>query len=381
MKRSAFEQDAPGWSGSSMISEESSGPVCWHCKGAKSRKAKMVVEGSKKRVLVDKPCGVCKQLGFLPKKQKETSSAGLPGRVSKRKRPLPQNWECKGPLAAKDVSEVDLLEGEELCSLLGHWKIFQRIGGHRWSSDDLVTAWAAGQAWKAVSPVQAPLHCLDLGCGIGTVLLMVAWQFHEQNPFCLGLEAQERSVAMARRSINFNGCSKTVKVEQGDIREFDQFHKFSPDGKFDLVTGTPPYFPVKFDSVTGRATPGIGGLPTCQQAAPARYEFRGGIEGYCAAAAPRLRSPASRFIVCEGNLDENHPRVLASAAANELTIVTQISILGRDDKPPLFAVYVMKLKTHDEAETKIETLTIRHKGGKRSEAYNSLMGTMGIPPG
>lgn len=276
--------------------------------------------------------------------------------------------------------------GEEICALLGHWRIFQRIGGHRWSTDDLVTAWVAGRAWKDAKPgrTDEPAYCLDLGCGIGSVLMMVAWQFNQAK--CLGVEAQVRSATMARRSLEYNGCTDRCKVVQGDIREYADFAEAAPDGKFDLVTGTPPYFPVNYSADTGVATPGLGGLPSCEQSAPARYEFRGGVEAYCAAARPRLRSRESRFVVCEGLLGENHSRVINGARENGLEVLRKVAVHGRDDKPVLFAVYVMRLAEPDAdpadaAKSMVEeTLIIRHKGGKRSDAYVSLMADLGIPP-
>jgi len=42
--------------------------------------------------------------------------------------------------------------------------VFQRRRGHRFSSDDVATAWIALQ----VCP--APARVLDLGCGLGSVL-------------------------------------------------------------------------------------------------------------------------------------------------------------------------------------------------------------------
>jgi L-aminopeptidase/D-esterase-like protein len=78
----------------------------------------------------------------------------------------------------------------------------QRTGraAHRWSTDDLVTGWLAGEAVAAARAAAGaaagagagaprwPARCLDLGCGIGSVLLMVAWQF--PGAACLGIEAQ-----------------------------------------------------------------------------------------------------------------------------------------------------------------------------------------------
>ena len=53
-------------------------------------------------------------------------------------------------------------------------------------------------------------HHLDLGCGIGSVLLMVSWGLPEVQS--LGVEAQEVSVGMARRSIKYNGAADRIKV-------------------------------------------------------------------------------------------------------------------------------------------------------------------------
>ena len=67
---------------------------------------------------------------------------------------------------------------------------------------------------------------LDLGTGIGSVLMMMAWRFH---PFhapdnrgaaivqSLGVEAQEDHANLARRSIALNGCSDTCRVVHADI--------------------------------------------------------------------------------------------------------------------------------------------------------------------
>src|SRR5213079_1658391 len=80
-------------------------------------------------------------------------------------------------------------EGEDLCWLAGDWRILQRVDGHRWSLDDLVTAWFAA---RATSP---PRTLLDLGCGIGSVLMLLAWRFPALE--ALGIEAQAMSVDLA----------------------------------------------------------------------------------------------------------------------------------------------------------------------------------------
>eukprot|EP00775_Hariotina_reticulata_P009158 gene9158-biopygen11055 len=138
---------------------------------------------------------------------------------------------------------------ETLSYLTGDWRIFQLRDGHRWSMDDMMTAYVALQeaatANAAAAPAAAaepdPHHgirsTLDIGCGIGSVLLMVAWglkrQFQEQQHqqhqqqhqhqhpqhfavTSLGLEAQQISHDLAVRSIRYNlGDDGHVQVSRG----------------------------------------------------------------------------------------------------------------------------------------------------------------------
>src|SRR5690348_3440530 len=85
----------------------------------------------------------------------------------------PPGWRAPGPVPR---ARPDVLPGplEDLCLLSGDWRILQRRDGHRWSLDDLVTAWVAT---RYAAP--APERIVDLGCGIGSVLLMLAWRFPE----------------------------------------------------------------------------------------------------------------------------------------------------------------------------------------------------------
>src|SRR5262245_22141744 len=124
-------------------------------------------------------------------------------RVARR----PLGWRAPGPAPATPADRPDLWPrvGEDLCHLSGDWRILQPIGGHRWSLDDLVTAWfAAGHAGPA------PARIADLGCGIGAVLLLLAWRFPAAR--CVGVEAQPASAALARRSIAWNGAGGRCAV-------------------------------------------------------------------------------------------------------------------------------------------------------------------------
>ena len=78
---------------------------------------------------------------------------------------------------------------------------------------------------------------LDMGCGLGSVLMMVGWRYPELRS--TGIEAQQISFELASRSVEFNGASGRMKVYHGDLR--DQ-NVLPPNSTFDIVTGTPPYF-------------------------------------------------------------------------------------------------------------------------------------------
>ena len=239
------------------------------------------------------------------------------------------------------------------------------------------------------------------------------------------MEARSEAVGLARRSIKYNvgnepDGSCRVKVINQDFRTLipkvdllddciegvsklsmskKDAHAILPEefglpasSKFDLVTGTPPYFQVDFEvtksspraktairsakvggsedtNETNPATavvlpseeptaghaaaPGVtvekaiirqGGMPTCKESAPARCEFRGGIEAYCAAAAATL-APEGVFVVCENFA--NHDRALQAALDASLRVISIQRVIGKEGKPPLFCVYTM---VHTAAE-------------------------------
>jgi SAM-dependent methyltransferase len=189
----------------------------------------------------------------------------------------PRGWRAPGPPPAGPGDDPTLqpAAGEDLCYLAGDWRIFQHVGGHRWSLDDLATAWLAAEE---VSP-RPPARVADLGCGIGTVLMLLAWRFPDAR--VEGLEAEGEKVALAERSLRWNGCAGRCVVRVGDLRE-----PAALDGPFDLVTGTPPYLP------RGTATE-----PARPDRGPWHFEHRGGIEGLLSRrrAAARARRAVRRL--------------------------------------------------------------------------------------
>ncbi|HEX7553082.1 MAG TPA: methyltransferase [Geothrix sp.] len=180
-----------------------------------------------------------------------------------------KGWMRPGPVPP---GGVNLEAGETLDGLCGHWRLFQLEKGNRFSTDDLVTAWY-GTTW---CPRAARIA--DLGSGIGSVALLAAWR-------CPGaevhtVEAQAESLRLARKSIEYNGQTKRVFPRLGDLRDPDLFSDVDP---FDLVLGTPPYWP------EGDRLPAAHA-----QSVPARLEVRGSIVDYAKAAA-RLLAPGGLF--------------------------------------------------------------------------------------
>ncbi|MBL9025042.1 MAG: methyltransferase domain-containing protein [Myxococcales bacterium] len=282
-------------------------------------------------------------------------SAGDPAVEKARARRA--GWLAPGPRPRGSAGRADLAPGpeEDLSFLTGDFRIFQLRSGHRWSLDDFVTAYAALQA----SPEATA--CVDLGCGIGSVLLMLAWGLTHAT--LVGIEAQDVSVALARRSIAFNGVEDRCRLVHGDLRE--EASRLAP-GTFDLVTGTPPYIPIGSGLVSNKAQRG----PCC-------FETRGGIEDYARAAAPLLR-PNGRFVACYGAQPERRGEDAARAAG--LHVLRRIDVVPRAGKPVLLRVLVAAPADSGEGSTRIERFAVRDQNGDITAEMHEARARMGLPP-
>lgn len=77
---------------------------------------------------------------------------------------------------------------------------------------------------------------LDLGTGTGIIPILM--EAKTEAAHLTGLEIQEESADMARRSVQLNGLEEKIDIVTGDIREAGSY--FSP-ASFDIVTCNPPY--------------------------------------------------------------------------------------------------------------------------------------------
>jgi tRNA1(Val) A37 N6-methylase TrmN6 len=242
--------------------------------------------------------------------------------------------------------EHGLEDDEEMAFLVGKYRIIQRSGRHKYSTDDIVTSYIACTVVKRLlyghgythmdthvdahvdggfdeaEAEQADQLCiLDMGCGLGSVLLSNAWQLPHSK--CVGIEAQHDRYILAQRSVamNLGTEQERVSVYKCDIRDaikaqeedtsisdtksvlkeqkmrqhdaVTTFNDNNSDGDdqeadpailkrlsqgFHLITGTPPYFPA-----------GQRGQPQCRESAGCLFEMRGGVEEYCHLAGLLLR--------------------------------------------------------------------------------------------
>lgn len=282
-----------------------------------------------------------------------------------------RGWTRSGPVPPPRP-DIVVETGETLDWLCGHTKIFQYERGHRFSVDDVLCAWFA--------TVHAPRvdRALDLGSGIGSVAMSVAWRLPGAQ--VATIEAQEISIRLARKSIAKNGLEKRVHPYLGDLRDADVLTRVNEaHGPFDLVTGSPPYWPV-----------GAALAASHPQAVPARLEVRGDVADYARAAASVL-APGGVF-ACVHQASQ-HERVMHALRGAGLAVLFVRFVCFREGVSAAesgISLYVAALasdvprgfsdgrpgKPHQEPD-----LVLRRRDGAVHASYAAVRLTYGFPPG
>ena len=205
--------------------------------------------------------------------------------------------------------------GEEITldGLTADFKIFQRRRGHRHSTDDLLTAWYATQHGPNI-PVK---RLLDLGTGIGSVGLGVAWYFRDAD--LTAVEVQEISYRLLRENIWVNSLENRTRTIHGDLRDS------VPNELFDLITGSPPYFDVK-----------DGIVSSDPQRAGARFELRGTVFDYCRAAVKALH-PDGHFVFCFPT--NQKARAIKACEEASLRLFASCDVIPRKGIAALFSLF------------------------------------------
>lgn len=79
-------------------------------------------------------------------------------------------------------------------------------------------------------------RALDLGTGTGIIPILL--EAKNQGAFYEGLEIQENSADMARRSVRYNHLEEKIRIRTGDIKEAADIYGAA---SFEVITVNPPY--------------------------------------------------------------------------------------------------------------------------------------------
>lgn len=273
-----------------------------------------------------------------------------------------KGWAKPGPIPP-GLGDLLVVEPDEtLDAISGHFRLFQLQDGHRFSTDDILTAWY-GTTWCPTART-----ALDLGSGIGTVGMICAWRMPGAR--FVTVEAQPESVALAKKSARYNGLTDRYDIREGDFREPGVLHAGE---RFDLITGSPPYFPLE-----------AGVKSEHPQRVACRFELRGNVADYCSTAARHLNTGG--FFACVFPVEPAQmARVEMAARSSGLLIVRRRPVVFRESEPPLVGLFGLvradDLPEWFRGQTWEEPpLIIRTRDGKIHPEYSAVKLAIGFPP-
>lgn len=259
---------------------------------------------------------------------------------------------------AQTPSEVETLD-----AISGHFRIFQLKDGHRFSTDDVLTA------WYGVLSAPSPSRILDLGSGIGSVATMAAFKCPGSR--LVTVEAQTESVRLAKKSRKHNGLEDRVDIREGDFRDAGVL---DPKEKFDLVLGSPPYFALD-----------EGFQSEHPQKVACRFEVRGDVSHYAEVASKHLAPGGVFTYVFPIKPDFQKEKAFSAGEKFGMTLVRWRAIEFREGEGAILGLFTW-MHTEDLPEKnrrlllQEQTLTIRKLNGEVTDEYKAIKLTMGFPP-
>lgn len=275
-----------------------------------------------------------------------------------------KGWAKPGPVPPGATNGEPAVEaGETLDAISGHFRLFQLEKGHRFSTDDVLTA------WYGTTGCPTATTALDLGSGLGTVGMIAAWRLPGTR--FVTVEVQADSVRLARKSARWNGLEARYEIREGDFRDAGVLRA---DERFDLVLGSPPYFP-----------PGSGVEGDHPQKIACRFEMRGSVTDYCEVAARHLERGGYFACVFPIAPEEQETRVLTGAKVAGLVIVRRRLVVLREGERPLLGLFGMMraedLPERMRGQTWTEQpLIIRTADGAVHPEYSAVKLSFGFPP-
>ena len=129
----------------------------------------------------------------------------------------------------KNVTKVALKENERLDELQRNgYQIIQNPEKFCFGMDAVLLSGFAG----------AKKGDMVLDMGTGTGIIPILMEAKTEAGHLTGLEIQEESADMARRSVALNGLSEKIDIVTGDIKEAGRIFR---SASFDVITCNPPY--------------------------------------------------------------------------------------------------------------------------------------------
>lgn len=273
-----------------------------------------------------------------------------------------KGWTVPGIQPVRSHSEEPTAE-ETLDAIAGHYRIFQLKEGHRFSTDDVLTA------WYGTLCVPSATRILDLGSGIGSVATFAA--FRCPGAKLVTVEAQDESVRLARKSVKHNGLTERIDIRHGDFRSTGILRD---DEKFDLVLGSPPYFALE-----------EGIKSEHPQKVACRFEVRGDVSHYAETASKHIAPGGVFSCVFPVQPEFQRERALKAGANCGMVLIRYREIEFREGEGAFLGVFTWMMKEDlPEKERRLllkePMLTIRLKNGEVSDEYKAIKLTMGFPP-
>ena len=249
------------------------------------------------------------------------------------------------------------MEEETLDEILdGNLRVFQKKKGYRFSLDSILLAYSVS--------LKPRTSVIDLGCGSGIILLILAQHFPHVN--CTGLEIQENLATLAQKNTQLNGLDSRIKILVGDackIKDIVSAHSF------DTVIFNPPYRKLK----SGRINPEL-------EKAIARHEIKGSLKIFLQAAQYLLKPggrvftiyPAKRLVelIClfrQSGIEPKKMKLVYSDNISEAEFaLVEGKSGGREElkiAPPLFIYDQNKKYTQEMAGIFIELSRFPAGGG------------------
>lgn len=130
-------------------------------------------------------------------------------------------WRQEGTIMLRDDERIDDLQRN-------HYGIIQRKGAFCFGMDAVLLS--------GFAVVKKREKVLDLGTGTGIIPILLTAK--TEGSHFTGLEIQEESADMARRSVAYNHLEGKVDIVTGDIVEASKLFALA---SFDVVTTNPPY--------------------------------------------------------------------------------------------------------------------------------------------